>query len=91
VWYLGWLKRSKRRALSWSINEVRDELGKNAAYSAIAVRLLRQRARPKPVDQLWKSVRREFERETGETAANTEQGAVTLATALFLEGRLKTA
>jgi len=91
LWYLGWLKGSKRSALSWSINEIRDRLWKNAAYAAIAVHLLRQRAGPKPVDQLWKSVRREFERKTGETAAITEQGAVRLATALFLEGRLEAA
>jgi len=91
LWYLGWLKRGKRPALSWSVNEVRDKLGKNGAYSAIAVRLLEQGARPKPVGQLWECVRREFERETGETAANTDQGAVRLATGLFLEGRLEAA
>jgi len=88
LWYLGWLKGSKRPILSWSINEIRDKLGKNAAYAAIAFRLLRQGARPKPVDQLWKSVRREFNRETGETAASTEQGAVKLAMGLFFEGKL---
>ena len=91
LWYLGWLKGSKRSALSWSINEIRDRLWKSAAYAAIAVHLLRQGAQSQPVDQLWESVRREFERKTGETAADTEQGAVTLATALFLEGRLEAA
>lgn len=88
LWYLGWLKGSKRPSLGWSVSEIREKLGKNAAYAAIVFRLLRQGARPQPVDQLWESVRREFKRETGETAANTEQGAVKLAMGLFLEGEL---
>jgi len=91
LWYLGWLKGSKRPPLGWSVSEIREKLGKNAAYAAIAFRLLRQGPRPQPVDQLWKSVGRESKRETGDTAADTEQGAVTLATALFLEGRLEAA
>jgi len=88
LWYLGWLRARKRPALSWSINEVRDKLGKNAAYAAIAFRLLEQRAQPQPVDQLWKSIRREFKQETGGTAAKTRQGAVKLGIGLFLEGKL---
>ena len=86
--YLGWLKGSKRPGLSWSVNEVRDNLGKNAAYAALAFRLLRQGAQSDPVGQLWKSVQREFKRETGESAADTERGAVTLAIGLFLKGKL---
>lgn len=88
LWYLGWLKGSKRPALSWSVNEIRHNLGKNAAYAAIAVRLLRQGAQPYPVDQLWKSVGHEFKRATDENAANSEQGAVKLAAGLFLERKL---
>lgn len=88
IWYLGWLKGSRRPALSWSINEIGEKLGKNAAYAAIAFCLLRQGARPKPAGQLWESVQREFNRETGKTAANTEQGAVKLAIGLFLKGKL---
>ena len=88
LWYLGWLKGSKRPGLSWSVNQIRHNLGKNAAYATIAVRLIQQDAQPYPVGQLWKSVQREFERETGETAAHSEQGAVKLAVGLFLEGKL---
>lgn len=88
LWYLGWLKGSKRPALSWSINEITDKLGKNAAYATITFRLLRQGARPRRLDQLWQSVQREFKRETGETAAKTEQGAVKVAVGLFLEESL---
>lgn len=88
LWHLGWLKGSKRPALSWSVNEIRHNLGKNAAYATTAVHLLRQGAKLYPVGQLWKSVRREFKRATGENAANSEQGAVKLAVGLFLEGKL---
>jgi len=88
MWYLGWLKGSKRPALSWSVNEIKHELGKRAAYAAIAVRLLQQGAQPYPFGQLWESVRREFERETGETAADSEEGEVKLAIGLFFEGKV---
>jgi len=88
LWYLGWLRRSKRPALSWSVNEVRDKLGKNAAYAVIALRLLRQGRRSRPLDQLWESVRQEFKRETGKTPATFKNGAVELTVGLFVEGKL---
>lgn len=88
LWYLGLVKGSKRPPLTWSVNEVTNKLGKNAAYAVIALRLLRQDRRSRPLDQLWESVRQEFKRETGKTPATFKNGAVELTVGLFLEGKL---
>lgn len=89
LWYLGWLKASPRPSLNWPLGQIRDELGKKAAYAAIAVRLLSRGSAAKPRSELWQSVRREFQRETGESAAKSEQGAVTIAVGLLQHGNLR--
>jgi len=88
LWYLEWLKGSSRPLLDWPVQRVRDGLGKNAAYAAIAARLLARAGVAQSHGTLWTRVRQQFQRDTGEKASNSDQGAVRLALLLFLRGML---
>jgi hypothetical protein len=89
LWYLGWLKGTNRASLDWPVQRIRDRLGKNAAYAAIAARLLAQYGFTGSHTRLWRLVRQDFQIETGERPAESDQGAVKLALGLFLDGNLE--
>ena len=88
LWYLGWLKGSARPPLDWPIQRIAGHLGKNAAYAVIAAQALTRQGFAQSHSALWERVRSEFQRETGQTAAQSEQGAVKVAIRLFTDGVL---
>lgn len=71
-----------------SVGTVRDRYGKNGAYAVIAANLLLSSSALRG-DALWQQVRESFRRETREEPAVSQQGAVTVAEALFLDGELR--
>jgi hypothetical protein len=85
LWYLGFL--GNRPRLDWTIARIDQELGKNAAYAAIAIKLLLAGA-SQDIAVLWPAVRDFYHEITGEEAAGSEQGEVRLVVALFKEKQL---
>jgi len=88
LWYLGWLKGAMRPHQDWPSARIHRRLGKNAAYAVIAARLLTRGTVAPFHSSLWPRVRDEFRRQTGESAANSDQGAAKVALLLFLDGSL---
>ena len=88
LWHLGWLKGSSRPVLDWPVERIRDQLSKNAAYAVIAALVLAREGFAGSHSALWQRVQREFQAETGESPAESDQGAVRVALSLFLDGTL---
>lgn len=88
LWYMGWFKGSTRPLLEWPVQRIRPRLGKNAAYAAIAARLLAREGFAGSHGALWRLVQQEFRCEIEESPAQSDQGAVKLALGLFLDGTL---
>ena len=70
------------------IDRVDRELGKNTAYVAIAVGLLKQ-GHSSDVSLLWSSVKSRYRDLTGKEPADREQGEIKLVAALFAEGHMR--
>jgi hypothetical protein len=87
LWFLGRTPRSGRPHLGWSVSQVRERLGKNAAYAVIAAKAHRANSQLSPRER-WAVVRATFEREAGGRAAGCDQGEVRVAVALSEEGLL---
>jgi hypothetical protein len=85
--FLGRLRGGGRALRSWAVPQVNRELGKNAAYVAIAAESLTQGDAP-AADRLWPFVQARYEDETGQEAAVSEQGEIKLVVALFRDNQL---
>jgi hypothetical protein len=88
LWCLGLVAGGGKPRQDYPIPRVDRELGKNAAYAAIAIDLLQAAAIPEDHDLLWSRVRRRYIELTGELPATTDQGAVKVASILFRSGQL---
>jgi hypothetical protein len=87
LWYLGMLRFGNRPLLRWPLVEIRERLGKNAAYAAIAADLLYENEL-RTVAALWKNVQQIYRRELREEPAASEQGEIKLVVALYKRGDL---
>ncbi len=87
LWYLGLLAGVARNRKDWSIRQIKQKLGKNAAYAVIAAELLGDGAAP-VASSLWPRVRKRFEQLTEDVAAEKEQGEIRLVIGLFCEQQL---
>jgi hypothetical protein len=88
LWYLGFLSEGTRKRRTWTVQEVNQELGKNAAYAVIAAQLL-EAGQSTELDSLWSKVRSRFGTATGEEAAEREQGEIKLVVGLFTNEQLR--
>jgi hypothetical protein len=93
LWRSGRIANSRKPFQNWTLEEVNKEFGKNAAYAVMALDLLEQKRSEKDnvghwsKAELWTKVREQYQKKLGEPAAQSEQGAVTIALGLFKEGQ----
>lgn len=82
LWFLGQISGSKRPLQNWSIRQIREELGKNAAYATLAINVLNKNDAISG-RALWQEVQSLYQRKLSENPANSDQGAVTLTKLLY--------
>jgi hypothetical protein len=88
LWRLGRISGGGHPSRFETTSQVIDEFGKNAAYATIAISMFEQGWISRKNKDVWKEVRRRFNKDTGISAARTEQGAVRLSRILFEEGMI---
>ncbi len=93
LWYLGRISNSGKTFQNWALKRVNEELGKNTAYAVLALVLLENKRSEKGTEgdwskaELWAKVQELYQKKVGESPAQSEQGAVTIASGLFAEGQ----
>jgi hypothetical protein len=87
LWMLGRLRGGGRATQVWTVDRVKRELGKNAAYAVIAADLLAQGATTS-LGELWPIVQAQYTAHTSDEPAGSEQGEVKMVIALFCEQQL---
>jgi hypothetical protein len=87
LWFLGRLVHGGRAAKNWSVKQIDTQLGKNAAYAILAAEMLAAGSDVSAMRR-WPAVQDRYKRETGNSPAATEQGAVKVAVELFRDKAL---
>lgn len=87
LWYLGRISGSERPRQNWSIEKIREHLGKNAAYAVLAITLLDDK-NTRSGQALWQEVQRLYQRKLMEKPADSEQGEIVLTKLLYSANRI---
>jgi len=96
LWLLGRISNSGKVFQHWTLERVLEDLGPNAVYSLWALDLLvRKRGEMNIPDnwstaEIWAEVRKLYPATLGKQPAVSEQGAVRVALALFIEDQIVT-
>ncbi len=88
LWRLGRIVDSGRPLQNWSLQKINAELGKNATYAFLALNLLETGWGIEDKESLWSEVRKQYLKLFREPPAESQQGAVKVATVLFAEGQI---
>lgn len=88
LWHLGLIARGGRPPQDWPIERVQQELGKNVTYAVLALRLLKKGYDPEDIRGLWSRIREIYQATFVDAPARNEQGAVRVASILFLQGQI---
>ena len=88
LWNTGFIKGKSRPFRNWKIDEIKNHYGKNTAYAAIAVYLLRLGWDQSDISGLWDEVRRIYMSKFHDTPAQKDQGAARVTAILFQEGQI---
>ena len=94
LWRLGRISNTGRAFEAWSLEQIYNELGKNATYAVLALECLEGMQTGKILNgdrsrgTLWAQVQQAYLNKLAKVPAQTEQGAVRVALALFTEGQI---
>ena len=87
LWFLGRITGSNRPCRNWPIEKVRKELGKNSAYAILSLTFLERKEKITKL-KLWQEVKKLYRQEFSEEPAESEEGAVSIASVLFKAGKI---
>jgi len=90
LWRLGRIKNANIPYQHKRIDFINQNYGKNAAYAVLALDLLENRQDARDKANLWHLVQDFYRRTTHEEPAISQQGAVTVAVALFVDRQIVT-
>lgn len=88
LWRLGRIKETNIPYHHQAINSINQEYGKNAVYAILALDLLEKYQDSGNKTNLWNQVREQYKKAFHEEPAISQQGAISVALALFEEGQI---
>ena len=90
LWQLGRIKNTAKPFQNLSLASIYDQYGKNAVYAVLALELLKTNQAGQDNVFLWNQVQSLFRSKLHEEPAESQQGAITIASILFEEGQIIT-
>ena len=88
LWRLGRIAGGGQQFQNFSLDRVKRDFGKNAAYALLALGFLENGRNHNASETLWSEVKREYRLRFRDRPAKSEQGALKVTYSLFKEGHL---